>query len=454
MTAVPNSWAVAQIADVAEVNPGLDKSEVDDQLEVSFVPMPAVDAGNGRMDVTATRRFSEVKKGYTPFREGDVLFAKITPCMENGKMAVVPALQNGHGFGSTEFHVLRPGEGVSAKYLYYFVSSQQFRRDAEHNMTGAVGQRRVPAPYLSRQEIPVPPTNEQCRIVAKIEELFSELDKGVESLITAREQLKAYRQSVLKYAFEGRLIGALRHRNSLWPERPLGELIEFLTSGSRGWADYYSDHGDLFIRAQNLKHDRLDFSDIAFVRLPEGNTEGVRTRVRLGDVLITITGANVTKTGIVDRDLGAAYVSQHVALCRLKEALLPEFLYWYLLAEAGGRRLLNEAAYGAGKPGLNLDNIRTVLIPVPSVAEQRAVVSFITTALESEDRLRSDVSAAESQTAALRQSILKQAFSGQLVAQDASDEPASVLLERIRAEQEEGGAKKRRNNKNGKKEAA
>jgi type I restriction enzyme S subunit len=115
---LPQSWAIAQLADVAEINPGLDKSEIDDELEVSFVPMPAVEAESGRIDVSATRKFGEVKKGYTAFTEGDVLFAKITPCMENGKIAVVPPLKNGFGFGSTEFHVVRPRAGISGRYLY------------------------------------------------------------------------------------------------------------------------------------------------------------------------------------------------------------------------------------------------------------------------------------------------------------------------------------------------
>src|SRR6185437_13075560 len=120
--------------EVADINPKVDKSQIQDDLEVSFVPMPAVEELSGRVDVSTCRPFAEVKKGYTPFLEGDVLFAKITPCMENGKIAVVPTLKNGYGFGSTEFHVLRPHQGIDAKYLRYFVSSQSFRADAEHNM--------------------------------------------------------------------------------------------------------------------------------------------------------------------------------------------------------------------------------------------------------------------------------------------------------------------------------
>lgn len=217
---LPAEWKLAKISDVAEVNPRFDKSSVSDDLEVSFVPMPAVAAESGAIDVTETRPFATVKKGYTGFLEGDVLFAKITPCMENGKMAVVPELKNNVGFGSTEFHVLRPKPGILPEYLYYFVSAKPFRYEAEHNMSGAVGQKRVPAAYLSTRDIPVPPTDVQRRIVAKIEALFSELDKGVESLKTAREQLKIYRQAVLKHAFEGKLTARWREENADKLESP------------------------------------------------------------------------------------------------------------------------------------------------------------------------------------------------------------------------------------------
>ena len=217
---MPDGWQVARLCMVTEVNPRLDKFAGNDNPTVSFVPMPAVGAGTGTIDVSRTRSLQDVKKGYRHFREGDVLFAKITPCMENGKMAIVPSLKYDLGFGSTEFHVLRPNRKISAQYIYWFVSSEQFRRDAQHNMTGAVGQRRVPAPYLAHQTIPVPPAREQSRIVAKIEELFSELDKGVESLKTARAQLNVYRQTVLKHAFEGKLTAKWREENKDKLETP------------------------------------------------------------------------------------------------------------------------------------------------------------------------------------------------------------------------------------------
>jgi type I restriction enzyme S subunit len=117
-------------------------------------------------------------------------------------------------------------------------------------------------------------------------------------------------------------------------------------------------------------------------------------------------------------------------------------LYWYLLSEAHGRRQLNEAAYGAGKPGLNLDNIKSVAISLPSAQEQAIVVERIEAALSVEQSFSESIDSELQRTNALRQSILKRAFSGQLVAQDAADEPASLLLERIRVERKKTDAKK------------
>ena len=118
----PASWAVAAIQEVAEMSPKLEVSDLENDRPVHFVPMSAVAEDFGGLDASQLRSLHEVRKGYTYFSEGDVLFAKITPCMENGKMAVARGLRNGIGCGSTEFHVLRPRPGVDAHYVYHFVS--------------------------------------------------------------------------------------------------------------------------------------------------------------------------------------------------------------------------------------------------------------------------------------------------------------------------------------------
>ena len=174
---------LTRLGDVAHINPRFDKSSLADDVPVSFVQMASVGASDGKINVSIVRPFAEVKKGsYTPFKDGDVLFAKVTPCMENGKMAIARGLMNGVGFGSSEFHVLRPSDQLDAKYLYYFVSSQAFRKEAAGHMTGAVGLRRVPAAFLADAQLPMVPLDEQRRIVAEIEQQFSRLDEAVANL--------------------------------------------------------------------------------------------------------------------------------------------------------------------------------------------------------------------------------------------------------------------------------
>jgi len=134
-----------------------------DGLEVSFVPMTAV-SEKGAIDLSETRLYEEVKTGFTYFAENDVLFAKITPCMENGKGCIAEGLCNGVGFGSTEFHVLRPVDGVTNPYWIYQLSAfERFRKEAAANMTGSAGQRRVPASYLEEYNVGLPPLSLQTR---------------------------------------------------------------------------------------------------------------------------------------------------------------------------------------------------------------------------------------------------------------------------------------------------
>jgi type I restriction enzyme S subunit len=148
-----------------------------------------------------------------------------------------------------------------------------------------------------------------------------------------------------------------------WHWETLSELSEYITSGSRGWKGYIASTGDSFIRSQDIKHDALVFESPAFVSLPV-KAEGKRTLVRQGDILLTITGANVGKCATVPALSQDAYVSQHVALIRLREPWLAEFVHFWMINAFGGRQFLSRYIYG-DKPGLNLTQVGSVPIPVP-----------------------------------------------------------------------------------------
>ena len=168
--------------------------------------MAAVEPMSGRLDASASRKWSEVKKGYTKFQSGDVLFAKITPCMENGKIALVSGLRSGIGAGSTEFHVLRPSQTMSGRFLTLYLLQEQIRREARSRMTGTAGQLRVPTIFLTTHQVRLPPPAEQERIVERVDSYVTRLDAATEGLNRIEANLKRYRASVLKAAVEGRLV--------------------------------------------------------------------------------------------------------------------------------------------------------------------------------------------------------------------------------------------------------
>lgn len=175
------------------VNPKKNQeSKLKDGLQVSFVPMSFV-TETGDIDASCVKDYNEVKTGFTYFAENDVLFAKITPCMENGKGAIAKNLKNGIGFGSTEFHVLRPIDKKSDPYwLYILTSFKQFRDDAASNMTGSAGQRRVPASFLEKYLVSVPPFELQKQFsifVQYTEQTKTSISHSLEKLETLKKSL-------------------------------------------------------------------------------------------------------------------------------------------------------------------------------------------------------------------------------------------------------------------------
>lgn len=389
------------IGAIASVNPPSDES-LRQSDDVSFVPMARVSEETGHIDLAQVRPYRDVRQGLRPFRNGDVLFAKITPSMENGKSAVAEALQRGHGLGSTEFHVIRPGPDLNPHFLRYYLSQRSFREEARKHMTGTAGQLRVPARFLVESAIPFPPITEQERIIGAIDQVLSRLYAGGDALRQSIARLDGYWASYLAFLF-----GDLERR------APRREAFEFVTSGSRGWARYYADSGMPFIRMGNLQRRRLslDLNHVQLVELPV-SAEGKRTRLTAGDLLISIT-ADLGMIGIVPPDLGEAFINQHIALGRVFPYFDPRFLGWYLVSPRGQREL-TRSRRGATKAGLGLEDIRSMTAPHLPLAEQAAVIAQIDRQKSVEEGMRQELAPAVKRTDSLREAILQAAFSGRL----------------------------------------
>ena len=381
---------------------------------ISFIPMDAVST-DGTVDLVRTISVGQIKN-YSCFQNGDVLFAKITPCMENGKGAVVSNLQNGYGAGSTEFIVLRPNvDLLSAKWLFYYFLQKPLRMWLRNHMTGSAGQKRVPPKFLAQQTIPLPPLSEQQRIVARIEELFSQLDSGVETLRKTKQQLAVYRQAVLKEAFEGRLTGSL----------PIGEELigKFIESPRYGTAKKcsYSESAECIdvYRIPNIDYSlgRIDHTDIK--RASFSDSELVGIQLQPDDILIIRSNGSASLVGraalVRDTDTNATFAGYLMRLRIKDKALLfPKYLLLYLQSHSARIYIENKAKSTSGVHNINTKEIAALQIPIFDYEDQKIIVEAIESRLSVCDSIENTVDVALQQAEALRQSILKDAFEGRI----------------------------------------
>ncbi|HLR70792.1 MAG TPA: restriction endonuclease subunit S, partial [Pseudogracilibacillus sp.] len=196
-----NDQSEVLLKDVCSINPR--KSEIEEELhdlEISFIPMVSV-SEDGDIDLNESRILKEVYRNYTYFAENDILFAKITPCMENGKGAIARGLQNKIGFGSSEFHVLRPKKGTTPEWVYFLTKSKKFRKTAEENMTGSAGQKRVPRKFLENYPVMLPSKSKQ----EEFKNIYYKTEKNKQVLNESLRELEKLNASLLQKAFNGEL---------------------------------------------------------------------------------------------------------------------------------------------------------------------------------------------------------------------------------------------------------
>lgn len=486
---LPPGWAWARLGEICSINPPTDVSHVPSDAAVTFVPMAAVEELTGKMDSSHRRPLREVTKGFVKFATGDVIFAKITPCMENGKIAIVPELPYGIGYGSTEFHVIRPQQGIYSAYVFYFVLQEWFRADARRHMTGAVGQQRVPVDYLRNAWVPVAPTAEQQRIVARIDELFGEIEAGEQELGKAREGLAAYRRAILKAAVTGELTREWREKNP--PNETGADLLarilverraaressstkltmndEALGASARKkryqepeplntadlpklppgwtWANvdqlcWFMQYGSSakctsepsgvpVLRMGNIQDGQIDYDNLKY--LPEDHPEFPDLLLDAGDVLFNRTNSAelVGKTAVYDgRKKLCSFASY---LIRLKlTGVMPEYFSYVLNSSYGREWIAKNKSQQVGQANVSGGKLKKLCVPVPPKAEQQEIVRKVEELLGAANDLETNNSIWVD-SVRLRESILAAAFSGKLVPQDPADEPAAALLQRLKA---------------------
>ena len=436
---LPLNWRIAKFGDVATFTKKPKDLRYSDYNEVPFVPMRLIPIATLFSKEFIVKPSDALGSG-TYFEPGDILLAKITPSFENGKQCIINELPTPFGIATTEVIPIREVKEVSDKfYLFYYLLLPDVRALLAGRMQGTTGRLRLGTKTLAELEIPLPPLPEQRRIVAKLETLFTQLDAAVDSLKKAQGQLQSYRQSILNAAFEKELTREWREGHSdTWERMKLNEFIT-LESGSRPKGGVRGIlEGIPSLGGEHLNADgNFNFEKIKYI--PEEFFESLnKGRIYPDDIIVVKDGATTGKTSFVDNDFPHkdAAVNEHLFIVRVDpKVAFPKYVFYFLFSSKGQKQILSDFR-GATVGGISRNFPLKVTVPIPSLTEQEQIVSELERHLSVADEIEVTLDAEIKRAERLRQSILKQAFSGKLVRQDPNDEPANVLLEKIRDEKE------------------
>lgn len=398
-------WKVAPLGELAQIRPNKKeaKSVLADDDEVSFVPMDCLKVDQVELAEHEARPLGKVYGGYTYFRDGDVLLAKITPCFENGKLGIANDLTNGVGFGSSEFFVLRPSEELLAGYLYHFLNRQSFRDWAKGRMTGAVGHKRVPKELVEALEIPLPPLEEQQRIVAVLDEAF-------EGLARARAHARANLQNA-RELFESYLAAAFSEDDTGWEVCELNDHVRFIDY--RGKTPPKTESGIRLITAKNVKMGFIQREPEEFIL--ESAYDGWMTRgfPKLGDVLFT-TEAPLANVAQLDTEETVVIGQRLITMQADQEVILPEFLKFSLMSPLMQTEIHSRGT-GATVVGIKAKLLKTVPLRFPKdLEQQRKIAMNCQSAYDNMERLQEGFEEKLQDLDDLRQSLLQKAFAGEL----------------------------------------
>ena len=418
---IPGSWAWVRISSICVINP---KNDLNDDTEVSFIPMPHICEGYENRHSFDIRKWSEIKTGYTHFAENDIGIAKITPCFENRKSVVFHNLKNGAGAGTTELFILRPIISVEPDYLLWIAKTDDFINGGVETFSAAVGQQRVDRDFIVNYLIPLPPVNEQKSIINKINVAFSVINTVDQNKADLANTIFYAKSKILDLAIRGQLVPQNPDDEpaSVLLERIRAEKEELIKQGKlkrdkkesvifRGEDNsYYEKMGDkvenisdeipfelpdgwMWCRGRSCfsgmestkpQGEFFDYIDIDAIdnrlhriktakHLPASEAPSRASRaVKTGSVLFSLVRPYLENIALVEKTHSHCIASTGFYVCNSNGILLPKFMFFLMISSyvVSG---LNQYMKGDNSPSISKDNIESWLYPVPPMAEQKAI---------------------------------------------------------------------------------
>jgi len=411
MNELPEGWAWKKLGEVCD---RISEKHQPSRESVFYVGLEHIEKDTGRILSRAENIEATAIKSL--FQTGDILYGKLRPYLN--KVAVADK----GGVCSTDILVLRPKKLiVSGHFLHLLMLSHEFVNVMSANTSG-VNLPRVPTNFVMDYAIPLPPLPVQHAIVTKIEEIFSELDHGVEQLKTAREQLKVYRQAVLKWAFEGRLTNEGVKDGELpegWKWVKSGEVINTINNGYTPTKEFLSEgSGEIpFIKVYNLNFDgTLNFKkNPTYIPTAVHQKDLKRSICYPGDVLINIVGPPLGKISVVTDQYPEWNINQAIVLFRPNEKVTSKFIAYFMQNSVTINWLENTSKATAGQWNVKVSTCREIPMPLVPLPEQHRIVSEIERRLSVCDKLEETIAGSLKAAEVLRAGVLKRAFEGRLV---------------------------------------